>query len=103
MRRALKTGFISLLFTILILGFEHFSPIPRVSDRAKNCCGELAYDNRHGFPFLLREDVSGGIAPAPPQTIYYVGNYIKLGSIIFIGSTLIQLVIITFKKRYASS
>jgi len=47
--------------------------------------------------------MSGGIAPAPPETIYYAGNYIKLGSIIFIGTTLIQLVILAFKKRYASS
>jgi len=94
--------FISALLTVLIVGFEHFSPIPHVSDRTKNCCGELMYDNRHGFPFLLREDVSGGIAPAPPETIYYAGNYMKLGSIIFIGTTLTQLVILAFKKRYAS-
>ena len=91
------------MLTVLIVGFEHFSPIPRVSDRAKNCCGELAHNNRHGFPFLLREDVSGGIAPAPPKTVYYAGNYLKLGSIIFVGTTLTQLAILFYKKRYASS
>src|SRR6185369_16577279 len=98
MRRVLKIGFISALFTILILGFEHFSPIPRVSDRSKNCCGELAYDNRHGFPFLLREDASGGIAPSSPETHYYTANYIKLGSIIFISAAITQSVALLYKK-----
>ena len=102
MRKILKIILISVLFTVLIVGFEHFSPIPRVSDRAKNCCGELMYNNRHGFPFLLREDVSGGIAPSPPETIYYADSYIKLGLIIFIGATIAQLAILSYRKRYTS-
>ncbi len=98
MRKIPKIVLISALFAALIVGFEHFSPVPRVSDRSRDCCGELQYTNRHGFPFLLREDVSGGIAPAPPKTQYYIDNYIKLGSIIFIGAMITQLAI-AFHER----
>jgi len=101
MRTVLKVVLISTLFTVLILGFEHFSPIPRVGDRAKGCCGELTYSNRHGFPLLLREDISGGIAYSLPKAHYYINNYAKFGSIIFISTTFTQLAILLYKKRSA--
>lgn len=96
--KMLSIVLISTLLTVVIVGFEHFSPVPRVNDRPGYCCGELVYTNRHGFPFLLREDVSGGIAPTPPETQYYPINYIKLGLIVFIGATIAQLAIKLSKR-----
>jgi len=102
MRKILEIVLISSLCTVLFLGFEHFCPLPNVGDKSGDCCDQFVYTNRHGFPLIFREDVSGGLAGLPPRTQYHIDNYIKVGLVIFVGATITQLAVVFYKRRSIS-